>query len=100
MAELKTSDHLRQGLGKLLDQYDERSRADQAREQKAKDDDAAFLSRFAALRREVVLPVFEEAGRLLAERGHEFSISETEFAGGGGNGLTEAGITLHLSPKG
>jgi hypothetical protein len=98
------ADQLRAGLGKLLDQYDERRRADLAREKKSKDDDAAFLARFAELRRDVVRPVFQEAGALLAERGHEFGISEQEFAAGGGNGsgsaVSEAAITFHIDPRG
>jgi hypothetical protein len=94
------ADHLRDELSKMLDQYDERRRGDLAREQKAKDDDALFLTRFAELRRSVVRPVFEAAGALLAERGHGFTISEQEFSVGEGNKPTEAGISFTIVPSG
>jgi len=91
---------LREELSKMLDQYDERRRADVARERKSKDDDALFLTRFAELRRSVMRPVFEAAGALLAERGHDFSISEKEFSVDGGGKVTEAGISFHIVPSG
>jgi len=47
-------DHLREALGKLLDVYDARRRADVEREQKAKDEEARFLSDFAVVRRDVI----------------------------------------------
>ena len=94
------ADPLRIALGKMLDEYDERRRGDLAREQQVRDEDAAFLAQFAELRRNVVRPVFEAAGAMLAERGHEFSISEDEFAVGEGGKVTEAGISLHIVPSG
>lgn len=94
------ADYLREELSKMLDQYDERRRANLAREQKSKDDDALFLTQFAELRRGIIRPVFEAAGALLAERGHEFSISEQEFAVGAGGRPTEAGISFHVVPAG
>jgi len=94
------ADQLRKALGRMLDGYDERRASELAREQKLKDEDAQFLTRFAELRRAVVRPVFEEAGLLLAERGHAFSISEEEFAVGGASEVSEAGISLHIVPAG
>ena len=94
------ADHLREELSKMLDQYDERRRADVARERKSKDDDALFLAGFAELRRSVMRPVFEAAGAMLAERGHGFSISEEEFSVDGGGKVTEAGISFHIVPSG
>jgi hypothetical protein len=93
------ADYLREQLGKMLDQYDEQRRAVQAREQKVKDDDALFLKRFAELRREVVRPVFEAAGQILAERGHKVSIEEQEFTVDAGSKVTEAGISIHLHER-
>jgi hypothetical protein len=94
------ADRMQDALSKMLDQYDERRRADSAREQKVKDDDARFLARFAEIRREVVRPVFEAAGALLAGRGHGFSISEQEFSVDGAGTVAEAGISLHILPSG
>ena len=94
------ADRLREELSKMLDQYDERRRADVARELKMKEDDALFLTRFAELRRSVVRPVFEAAGALLAQRGHGFTISETEFGVGEGSKPTEAGISFTIVPSG
>jgi hypothetical protein len=84
----------------MLDTYDARRSVDLAREKKSKDDDAQFLARFAALRRDVVRPVFEEAGVLLAERGHAFEIWEAEFAADADGKVREAGISLHIAPAG
>lgn len=91
---------LQDRLAKLLDDYDARRRSDQEREQKAKEDEALFLSRFADLRRQLIRPVFEEAGALLEARGHRYSITEQEFAGGGPGSITEAGITLRVVARG
>ena len=73
------ADYLRDQLGKMLDQYDERRRAVLAREQKVKDDDTLFLAQFVELRRGVVRPVFEAAAAILAERGHKVTIVEQDF---------------------
>jgi hypothetical protein len=87
-------------LTRMLDQYDARLRVELAREQQGKDDDAQFLAGFAALRREVVRPVLEEAGALLAQRGHGFSIVEEEFAADAGGKVREARISFHIVPAG
>jgi len=95
------TDDLRSGLARMLDQYDERQRVDRAREQQGRDDDTAFMAAFAELRRSVVRPVFEEAGRQLASRGHAFEISEREFdVGATGSTVREAGISLRIAPAG
>ena len=94
------ADHLRDELGKMLDHYDERRRADIAREQKIRDDDVLFLKQFAEVRQRVVRPVFESAGALLAERGHQYTISEEEFSAENGRKLTEAGISIRIVPSG
>ena len=94
------ADHMRESLGKMLDQYDERRRVDLAREQKVKDEDALFLTQFRELRRDVVRPVLEAAGVMLAERGHQFSITENEFVVGDGGNVMEAAISFHIVPKG
>ena len=91
---------MREALAKLLDDYDARRRGDQEREQKTRDDEARFLSDFAALRKKVIRPVFEEAGALLEERGHRYSIAEQEFLGGSEGRIAEAGITLRIVPSG
>jgi hypothetical protein len=92
------ADRLKDELAKLLDGYDTRRSADQAREKKAKDDEASFLVDFAELRRAVVRPVFEEAGALLEARGHRYSIAEQELTAGSGG--SEAAITLRIVPSG
>lgn len=92
--------HLRDALGKVLDNYDARRFAEKARLEQSRRDDALFLEGFAALCREVVRPVFEEAGDLLAERGHRFSISEQSFAADQASKVTEAGMSLHVVPAG
>ena len=94
------SDHLRDTLGKMLDQYDERRRGDVARELKEKADAALFLVEFADLRRDVIRPVFEAAGQMLESRGHRYSISETEFTGGDAGRITEAGISMRIIASG
>jgi hypothetical protein len=94
------ADQMRDALGKMLDQYDERRRGDLARVQHAKDEDALFLKRFAELARDVVRPVFESAGALLAERGHQVRIFEEEFSADAGGKVTEAGISIQFLPAG
>ena len=94
------SDDLRKELTRMFDAYDVRQSADAARTQQSKEDDAYFLERFAALRRDVVLPVFAAARTLLAERGHGVEINEQEFAVDAGGKVIEAEISLHIAPAG
>jgi len=94
------ADSLQEALTQLLDGYDARRRGEQAREQRAKDDEAQFLVDFAELRREVIRPVFEAATALLEERGHRASIVEQEFVAGSAGRIGEAGITLRVVPLG
>lgn len=94
------ADYLRDELGKLLDDYDERRRAVLAREQKVRDDDARFLAQFAELRRSVIRPAFEAAATLLAERGHLASITEQEFSVAEGGKVNEAWIALRVAAAG
>ena len=94
------ADYLRNELGKLLDDYDERRRAVLAREQKVRDDDALFVAQFAELRRSVIRPAFEAAATLLAERGHLASITEQEFSVAEGSKVNEAWIALRIVPAG
>jgi len=94
------ADFLRDELGKVLDQYDERRKDVLAREQKVKDEDALFVANFAELRRTVIRPAFEAAGAMLAARGHNVTIAEQEFSVDAGSKVTEAGIFIHLVPAG
>jgi hypothetical protein len=94
------TDHMRDALKKLLDDYDTRKRGDLEREQKTRDDEARFLKDFADLRRQVIRPVFEAAGEMLEERGHRYSITEQEFLGGSEGRIAEAGITIRIVPSG
>jgi hypothetical protein len=91
---------MQRALARLLDDYDARRRGDVEREQKTKDEEALFLSRFAELRRDVIRPVFEAAGALLEARGHRFSITEHESAAGSAGRVNEAGISLRIVPSG
>ena len=94
------ADYLRDELGKLLNQYDERRRATLAREQKVKDEDARFVAQFAELRRGVIRPAFEAAAAMLAERGHVASITEQEFSVAEGGKVSEAWIVLRIVVSG
>jgi hypothetical protein len=92
--------HLRQALGKVLDAYDARRQADKTRLEHAKRDDAQFLESFHELCGTLVRPVFEEAGVLLAEHGHRFSLSEKPFAIDPSGKVTEARLSMHVVPAG
>lgn len=94
------ANRMQEELTRLLDSYDKRRRADTAREQKAKDEEALFLTQFDELRREVIRPVFEAAGELLEARGHRYSISEQAFAAGAAGKISEAGISLRVVAAG
>lgn len=94
------SANLRAGLRTLLDQFDDSARAAQTHKDRAAADGALFLAQFAELRRAVVRPVFEEAGAMLAERGHQFSIQEQEFVSAEAGKTSEAAIVLRIAPAG
>ncbi len=87
-------------LGKLLDQYDEKRRTVEERRRQVKTDEANFLKGFADLRTNVVKPVFEAIGVMLKERGHDFNISEDEYAGELGGKTTEAAVSIRVMPAG
>ena len=87
-------------LGKLLDQYDEKRRTVEERRQQVKTDEDNFLKGFADLRTNVVKPVFEAIGVILKERGHDFEISEDEYAGEPGGKTTEAAVSIRVRPAG
>ncbi|OGA72588.1 MAG: hypothetical protein A3G81_21480 [Betaproteobacteria bacterium RIFCSPLOWO2_12_FULL_65_14] len=92
--------NMHEALAKLLDEYDERRRSELDREKRALEDEAHFLKQFADLRRDVIRPVFEEAGAMLEERGHRYSIGEQEFVGGAAGRICEAGISLRVVASG
>lgn len=94
------TDHLREELAKLLNQYDEQRRVVLAREQKVREEDARFVARFAELRKSVIRPAFETAAAILTERGHKVSVVEQEFSVDPAASVTEAMISLHIVPSG
>ena len=87
-------------LGKLLDRYDEKRRVVEERRQQVKTDEDNFIKGFADLRTKVVRPVFEAIGAILKERGHDYSISEDEYAGEPGGKTTEAAVSIRVMPAG
>jgi hypothetical protein len=87
-------------LGKLLDRYDEKRRVVEERRQQVKTDEDNFIKGFADLRTKVVRPVFEAIGAILKDRGHDFSISEDEYAGEPGGKTTEAAVSIRVMPAG
>ena len=87
-------------LGKLLDRYDEKRRVVEGRRQQVKTDEDNFIKGFADLRTKVVRPVFEAIGAILKERGHDYSISEDEYAGEPGGKTTEAAVSIRVMPAG
>jgi hypothetical protein len=94
------ADRMQTELGRLLDEYDARRRADTDREQRNREDEALFLQQFADLRHRVIRPVFETAGAMLEARGHRFSITEQESASANAGRISEAGISLRVVPSG
>jgi hypothetical protein len=94
------SERLSRELGAMLDQYDSARRAAEARVQQARDDERLFLTQFTELARTVVRPVFEAAGEILRKRGHEFSITEHQFAAETGGKPVEGSIQLRVAPAG
>ena len=72
------SDTLEKRLGALLDEYDETRRSAQRRKEQASADDSRFIQDFADLRRNLLRPLFESVGAVLAQRGHQFSIRDVD----------------------
>ena len=87
-------------LGRLLDLYDERRRSEKERVLRLKTDGEAFLNAFADLRRNVIRPVFEQAGEVLKLRGHSFAVIQEEYACDAAGKTTEASISLRIKPSG
>lgn len=91
---------LQESLAEMLDRYDARQRADNAREQQGREDDANFIARFSVLRREVIRPVFDAAAAMLEARGHACSIVEEDFGRDAAGQAVEASISLRIDPAG
>lgn len=87
-------------LGKLLDQYDDKRRTVEERRRQVKTDEDAYHKAFADLRTGVIRPVFESVGAILKARGHEYRISEEEYAGEPGGKTREAVISMQIMPAG
>jgi len=81
-------------LHKLLDQYEDKRRTVEQRRRQVKSDDDTYQKAFAGLRSGVIRPVFEAAGAILAARGHEFRISEEEYAAEPAGNTREAAISI------
>jgi hypothetical protein len=94
------TDDLTLELGKLLDQYDDKRRTVEERRQQVKSDEDAYQKAFADLRLEVIRPVFEAVGAILKARGHDFVISEDEYAGEPAGKTREAVISMQVMPAG
>ena len=90
---------MRARLESLLDRYDEARRALERRNQQLKLDEAQFQERFRDLCRDVIRPVFESAGALLRQRGHDLTIVEEPFSREGGK-TVEASITVRIVAAG
>lgn len=87
-------------LTRLLDRFDERRRSEEERVVQVRTDGEAFLKKFADLRRNVIRPVFEQAGTILKQRGHSFALIEEEYSSQGGGTTTEASISIRIKPSG
>jgi hypothetical protein len=87
-------------LRKLLDEYDDRRRTVEHRRQQVKTDEEAYQKAFADLRVEVIRPVFDAVGAILKARGHDFRISEEEYAAEPAGKTHEAAISMQVMPAG
>jgi len=94
------SERLQRELAVMLDAFDVARRADEQRKARMKSEELAFLAGFAALRAQVVRPIFEVAGEMLKARGHAFVIREEEFVSEPDGATREAAISLRITPSG
>jgi len=94
------SERLQRELAVMLDAFDVARRADEQRKARMKSGELAFLAGFAALRAQVVRPIFEVAGEMLKARGHAFVIREEEFVSEPDGATREAAISLRITPSG
>lgn len=93
-------DRLGTELHKLLDLYDDKRRTVEQRRQQVKSDDDAYQKAFTDLRADVIRPVFEAIGAILKARGHDFRISEEEYAAEAAGKTREAAISMQIMPAG
>lgn len=94
------SERLSRELGAVLDRYDSALRAAELRAQQVRHEGEIFLERFAEVVRSVILPVFEAAGGILRQRGHDFRIARDGFAADGSGEAAEASIQLSIARAG
>jgi hypothetical protein len=94
------ADDLGTELGRLLDQYDEKRRTVEQRRVQVKADEDAYHKAFADLRTGVIRPAFQAVGAMLKARGHDFRISEEEYAAEPGGKTHEATIAMQIMPAG
>ena len=94
------SEKLERELGAVLDRYDAVRSAAEVRARHVRDEEGVFLGRFTQLAKSVVRPVFEAAGRILRQRGHDYRIVEDRFATEDDGKTMEASIRLRVAPAG
>ena len=87
-------------LSRLLDSLDEREReADRARQDERAATEA-FIEGFERKRLDVIVPVFQELGRALKARGHDYYIRESPHSRAADGRSAPASVSLEIYLKG
>jgi len=92
-------DEAKKRLKQILGAYDERLAETERIEAADRAAKAAFPERFAALKKDLILPTLRELADVLTASGHDATAPEQEESSSNAGGITSAAISLRVVPK-
>jgi len=92
-------DEAKKRLKQILGAYDDKLAEIERRDADLRAAKAAFPERFAALKKDILLPVLEELAKELNASGHEATAHEQEESSTTAGGVASAAIWLRVVPK-
>jgi hypothetical protein len=92
-------DEARKRLERILSVYDEKLAETERLAEASRAAKAAFPERFAALKKEMILPLLSELAGMLSAHGHEATAHEQEESSTTAGGVTSAAVRLRIIPK-
>ncbi len=90
-------DKIEEELVTLLNNYERQLKEKREKEEKVRRKEDIFLKRFRRLRTEVIKPVIDKISSKLKERGHDYSLEESEERKDADGRMQDAYITIIIS---
>ncbi len=92
-------DEAKNRLKQILAAYDEKLAETERVAAAIRAAKAAFPERFAALKKDIILPVLRDLAEVLKASGHDAKATEQDESSTTAGGVTSAAVSLHIVPK-